>query len=344
MWWRSVIFTGLLFGTFVVIVPHLLWLVSLIVGKIAHFRVSYAPFGWTALSLLLILWGLLAYGRYIGMWQIRVTEVEYASNDVPSAFDGYRIVHISDLHADTYHDNPEALQHIVNRINEQKPDIILFTGDMMTGSMDGLIPHVETLRSLTAKDGVKSVLGNHDFFIYDRKYHSIGERLAAADSLTHLEEQQLGWQVLRNGNIMLHHGKDSIAIAGVDNINGGQGFRTIQKGDLGKAMCGINDAFTVLMTHDPSHWTAEVLPRSNVQITLSGHTHAAQVRLFGWSMAHLSFRECDGRYDHKGRMLYVNAGLGCTAPFRIGCPSEITVITLRHSIAKDTTHQMVMED
>lgn len=329
MWWRSVIFTGLLFGTFIAVVPHLLWLVSFVVGKITHFRVPYAPFGWTALSLLLLFWGVLAYGHFVGMWQVKVTEVEFRSREVPEAFDGYRIVHISDLHADTYHENPEALQRIVDKVNSLRPDIILFTGDMMTGSMDAVLPHRATLSKLTATDGVKSVLGNHDFFIYDRTYHSLAERLAAADSLTRLEEQHLGWHVLRNSNVILHRGQDSIAIAGVDNINGGQGFRTIQKGDLSKAMLGLDGLFTILMTHDPSHWMAEVLGSSHVQITLSGHTHAAQVRLFGWSLAHLSFHECDGRYYKDGRMLYVNSGLGCTAPFRIGCPSEITLITLR---------------
>ena len=94
-------------------------------------------------------------------------------------------------------------------------------------------------------------------------------------------------------------------------------------------MAGLDGMLTILMTHDPSHWQAEVLQKSHAQITLAGHTHAAQVRLFGWSLANLSFNECDGRYDQDGRMLYVNAGIGCTAPFRIGCPSEITVITLK---------------
>lgn len=328
MWWRFVIFTGILFSIVLTIFPHLIWFISFVGGKIWHYKVSYAPFGWTNLALVAILWILLTYGHFIGMWQVTVNEVEYASNNVPSAFDGYKIVHISDLHVDTYDQNPEALKAIVNKVNEQDADIILFTGDMSTHSLHGIEKHAQTLSQLKAKDGVKSVLGNHDFFIYDRSYKSVKERCAAADTLTSMEES-FGWEVLRNRNVIIARNGEHIAIAGVDNINGNQGFKTIQKGDLSKAIKGIDNKFTILMTHDPSHWTAEVLPKSNVDITLSGHTHAAQVRLFGISLAKMAFNECDGRYDRDGRMLYVNAGIGCTAPFRIGCPSEITVITLK---------------
>lgn len=328
MWWRSVIWVAALFGTFAFLIPNVIWIVGWIVGRLLSYRLPYAPFGWTALSLALIVCGSLVYGHYLGRFATEVNQIEYVSKDLPKSFDGYRVVHISDLHVDSFEDTADLLR-IVEKINEQKPDLILFTGDMTTGSIDGIHQHEETLKQLHAKDGVMSVLGNHDFFIYDRQYRSNTERCAAADQLTSYERDVLGWNVLRNASITLHRGNDSIAIAGVDNINGGQGFRTIQKGDLSKAMTGLDGIFTILMTHDPSHWMAEVLPESHVQITLSGHTHAAQVRLFGWSLANLSFNECDGRYDHNGRTLYVNSGIGCTAPFRIGCPAEITVITLR---------------
>lgn len=328
MWWRSVTFTGLLFGTLAWIVPNVLWLVSWLVGKLWTYRVPYAPFGYAALGILFLIWACLLYGFYLGRFCIEVNQVEYASQDVPKAFCGYKIVHISDLHVDSFEDTAD-LQKIIDRINAQHADIILFTGDMITGSMEGIKQHEKALKCLTAKDGIVSVLGNHDFFIYDREYRNDQQRCAAADHLTQYEREVLGWSVLRNDSYMIFKEGDSIAIAGVDNINGGQGFRTIQKGDLRKAMTGLDGIFTILMTHDPSHWRAEVLPQSHAQITLSGHTHAAQVRLFGWSLANLSFNECDGPYDLDGRMLYVNAGIGCTAPFRIGCPSEITVITLK---------------
>lgn len=329
MWWRSVIWTGVLFGTFIFLIPNLLWFLSWATGKLFACRVPYAPFGWTALALVVLVWGCLIYGYFFGRFLIEVNEVEYASHEVPAAFDGYKIVHISDLHVDSFEDTAD-LRRFVDRVNEQHADLILFTGDMTTGSMEGILPHESALQALMARDGVMSVLGNHDFFIYDPEFHSDEERCAAADRLAQYEHDKLGWTVLRNDSRILFRGDDSIAIAGVDNINGGQGFHTIQKGDLTKAMRGTEGLFTIVMTHDPSHWTAEVLPTTHAQITLSGHTHAAQVRLFGHSLARLfSFKEHDGRYDRDGRMLYVNAGTGCTAPFRIGCPSEITVIVMK---------------
>lgn len=328
MWWRSVIWTGILFGTFAWIIPNVLWLLSWIVGKLFACRVPYAPFGWTAAGIVLLIWCCLLYGHFIGRFSIDVNQVEYVHPDIPKSFNGYRIVHISDLHVDSFEDTAD-LQKVIDKVNAQDADIILFTGDMTTGSIDGIKQHEKALKGLRAKEGVLSVLGNHDFFIYDRKYRNDKERCAAADQLTNYEREVLGWRVLRNDSHLICKDNDSIAIAGVDNINGGQGFRTIQKGDLCKAMEGLDGVFTILMTHDPSHWQSEVLPKSHAQITLSGHTHAAQVRLLGWSLANLSFNECDGRYNQDGRMLYVNAGIGCTAPFRIGCPSEITVITLK---------------
>ena len=329
MWWRSLIFMGAFFGALLAAVPNVLWLVGALAGKVFSYRLPYAPFGWTAAGLVLLLWGCLAYGHFVGRFRAEVKQVEYSSPEVPPSFDGYRIVQISDLHVDSFQ-RPEALRRVTDLANAQGADIILFTGDVVTGAMEGILPHEAALHSLHAPDGVLSVLGNHDFFIYDRDLHSDAQRSAMADRLASYERDTLGWNVLRNASCIIRRGADSIAVAGVDNINGNQGFRTIQKGDLAAAMRSLDGVFTVLMSHDPGHWRAEVLPKSHAQITLSGHTHAAQVRLLGWSPANLMFDECDGRYDEDGRMLYVNAGTGCTAPVRIGCPSEVTVITLRH--------------
>lgn len=327
--WRSVLFLALFFGLIVYIIPHIIWLITWVASKIFSFKIRYAPFGWTAFLLMLFAWGIFTYGSLVGRFQSVVNNIEYISEDVPEAFDGFRIAHISDLHTDSFNDNPEALQKVIDKVNAQNPDIILFTGDMSTGIMTYPSIHEKALKSLHSKMGVVSILGNHDFFLYCPQYKNDKERCLAADKLTSYEREVLGWQVLRNNHLILHQGVDSLAIAGVDNINGNQGFRTIQKGDLKKAMNGLDDIFTILMTHDPSHWRAEVLPKSHAQITLSGHTHASQIRLFGWSFANFAFRECDGRYNQDGRMLYVNTGIGCTAPFRIGCPSEITIITLK---------------
>lgn len=329
MWWRSTVCIGILFGILFAVLPNFLWLVSWITGKLCHCRVNYAPFGWCSILLVIWLWGALVYGHYYGRFKLTVNEVEFSNPDIPLSFDGFRIVHISDLHVDSFEGHPNALERIVDKVNEQTPDIILFTGDLATGGFYSIQQYETILRKLLAREGVVSVLGNHDFFIYDHTYNSDSQRCEAAERLTNYERMNLGWKVLRNESFLLHRGPDSIAIAGVDNMPGRRGFPTIRKGNLRQALHGLNSVFTILLSHDPGHWTAEVLPCSLVQLTLSGHTHAAQIRLLGWSLARISFPECDGRYDIDSRMLYVNAGIGCTAPFRIGCPSEIAVITLR---------------
>lgn len=299
MWWRSVIFHAVTSGIILTVAVHAPWLLSWIIGKLAGWRIHYAPFGWTALALVLFFWALFAYGHYFGRYRHEVNRITFSHKALPRAFSELRIIHISDLHVDSYLDRPEALDRIVDAVNAEKADIICFTGDLTTGPFREIEPFIPTLRRLKAKEGVVSILGNHDFFIYSPEYHNDRERSAAADRLTRLEEDSLG-----------------------------EGFATIQKGDLARAIEGLEGVFTVMMTHDPSHWRAEVLPRSEAQLTLSGHTHAAQFRILGWSLSNLFFSECDGRYDEGERTLYVNAGIGCTAPFRIDCPSEITVITL----------------
>lgn len=329
MWWRSVIFVGIFFGALTAIAVHLLWAVTAIICRIGHWHISYTPFGLAALGLLLTLWGLLAWGSLVGVWSVRQTKIDYESVSVPESFEGYRIVHISDLHADTYDRNASALENVIQSINDLAPDIIVFTGDMQTGSIHSVFRHAAALKKLQARDGIYSVLGNHDFFMYERP--TLSEMLQGADELAAFESDTLGWTVLRNSHRIIQRGTESLAVAGVDNVNGGQGFHTIQMGDLSAATQGLDGVFTILLSHDPSHWAAEVLPRAAADITLSGHTHGAQIRLFGWSLANLMFKECDGRYDRNGRMLYVNAGLGCTVPFRIACPPEITLITLHSS-------------
>lgn len=333
MFWHSIFGVAVFFSILFALVPNLLWFVAWCIGLLFGYHLPYAPFGWSTVALAVIVWAFFLCGHYIGRFRSKVTQVEYVSTDLPLAFDGYRIVHISDLHVDSF-DKPGHLEKLFKQIDDQNPDIILFTGDITTSTLERVREYEPALRSLHAKDGVVSVLGNHDFFIYDHRFHTDEDRSEEADRLTQYERHTLGWKVLRNESFILYRGADSIAVAGVDNINGNQGFHTIQKGDLRRAINGLDGIFTILLTHDPSHWKAEVLPDSHVQITLSGHTHAAQVRLLGWSLAHLMFNECDGRYDHDGRMLYVNAGLGGVVPLRIGCPSEITVITLRRATSQ----------
>lgn len=319
-------------GLTLALIPNVLWVIFWCIGKIAHFYTPYTPFGWSSLALLLIFWALMAYGYYIGRWRMETTTVEYSHKDIPAEFDGFRIVHISDMHLSTFDRHPDRLQKVVERINSLKPDLVCFTGDMVTVGVTEAEPYTEILRGISATYGVASVLGNHDFLIYSIGAEDSIARSAELQKLENYIRQTLGWRLLRNENMTIaREGGAKITILGVDNIQGaGQGFRTINKGDLLEAM-GDTDGFRVLLSHDPSHWAAQVLHRTDIQLTLSGHTHAAQIRIFGWNPSSLMFDHTDGRYDRDGQTLYVNIGLGCTAPFRLGAPQEITLIRLSNT-------------
>jgi predicted MPP superfamily phosphohydrolase len=316
-------------GIFLVLIPHLLWLLLFVAGRLFKLNISYSPFGWSALALMLICWIIIAYGYYIGRWRVDVNRVEYINRDIPRVFDGYRVVHISDLHLNTYNDKPEVLSKIVDKINSLNPDLVCFTGDLVNTSYKEALPYIETLKRLQSRDGVVSVLGNHDFMIYSFAGSPQQDRERAVDSLVSLQRDMLGWNLLRNSNIRIERGDDYITVLGVDNINiQGKGFRTINEGDLSRANDGC-DGFKILLSHDPSHWGAEVVVKTDIQLTLSGHTHASQFRLFGLNPAMLMFDQTDGRYDKDNQTLYVNIGLGCTVPFRIGANSEITLLEFK---------------
>lgn len=313
----------------VVIVPHIVWAVVWAASKAFGFSAGYAPYGWTAIGLVALVWAVLAYGFFVGRWKVRTTEWTYENAAVPASFDGMRIVHISDLHLSTFADNPRQLDRFVEMINATQPDLICFTGDIVSLQLEEMIPYISSLRQLKARYGVCSVLGNHDFFLYSRQYATDEDKEAAVGRLSEIQRSELGWHLLRNESYVLTRGADTLTIIGVDNTNcGNQGFRTVYRGDLAKATQGTK-GLRILLTHDPTHWTAEVVPTTDIQLTLSGHTHAAQIRLLGWTPASWVFQETNGRYDNDNQTLYVNIGLGCTAPVRLGANPEITVITLK---------------
>lgn len=320
---------ALFFAIILAIVPHLIWLLVMIVGRLCGFHVGYAPFGWVALALVLCCWLLMAYGYFIGRWRLDVTEMEFAHRDVPASFEGYRIVHISDLHLSTFDDNKHKLSKIVDEINKLHPDLVCFTGDLVTLNVGEALPYADDLRRIRATDGVVSVLGNHDLFIYSHEKQTKDSRDEEIEALTRFERKTLGWRLLRNEHFVVKRGDEVMTVIGVDNVHGaGQGFNTVNCGDLSQAMSGV-EGFSVLLSHDPSHWMAEVVGKTNIPLTLSGHTHAAQLRIMGWNPASLMFQQSDGRYDVGDQTIYVNIGLGCTAPIRLGAQPEITLITLK---------------
>ena len=310
------------------LIPHILWLIQWIIGFLTENRLPYKYFGLSAIALVIIFWGAMAYGYFIGRWKVESVHIEYVHKDIPEAFDGFKIVHISDLHLSTFDDDRERFMTFIDEINRHSPDIICFTGDMVTIGRSEAEPYTDMLKQLKSKHGVLSVLGNHDFMIYgfDKKR----DPEVAVRELVTYQEEVLGWNLLRNeSTVITAEDGSTITFIGVDNANfSNQGFKTISRSDLTKAMEGT-EGFRILLSHDPSHWSAEVIPDTDIPLTLSGHTHNAQVRIFGWSPASVSFKETAGRYDRDGQTLYINIGLGCTAPFRIGADPEVTVITLK---------------
>ena len=318
------------------LLPHIIYILAKLVGLAIHLRISYRPFGYAALVLVAV-WILTAiYGNVYGRFRHEVKQVNLTFSNLPASFDGLRIVHISDLHLDGWVGHEEELQERIDEINVLQPDIICFTGDLVSLSPKELKPFIPILRQLHTNSSllqgdkmgtVYAVLGNHDYFPYAR----IGnrERNAAVTELVRMEREELGWKVLLNESDIIRRGNDSIAILGCENQSVGA-HPVIQRGDLRKALKSISDErFSLLLTHDPSQWRKEVVPETDIPLTLSGHTHAMQLRILGLTPSKWIYPECDGLYTEGNQHLYVNIGLGGTLPWRIGATPEITLITLK---------------
>ena len=277
----------------------------------------------------------LLYGAFIERNQTQINNIEIVSENVPATFDGYKIVHISDIHLLSFIGREKTLAKIVEKINAQQPDAILFTGDLVTQNSSEYAGTKDILAHLHAPDGVYSILGNHDYSFYNQ-WPGEEQRKKDADAI--IEGQRaIGWNLLLNENRdiirSLNGQTDTISIIGVENTSSKHKFRSY--GNLGKAMQGADGTFKILMTHDPSHWRNEVLPKTNIDLTLSGHTHAMQSTFFGWSIISLVYKEYKGLYSEGKQHLYVNIGLGETMfPFRVGAKPEITVITLKNGNAE----------
>lgn len=271
----------------------------------------------------------MAYGAWIGRERPQLKEVELRLENLPESFDGYRLVQISDIHARSYANRQKSLQRIVGIINNQNPDLIAFTGDIITLDASELESINEILKELKAKDGIVAVVGNHDYGIYSDPSHKRPSGEILSDVIK--EEKTMGWNVLMDENIKISRNQDSIAVVGVQNTSPSSHFPS--KGNLNKASEGTEGMFRILLTHDPMHWEAEILGK-DYPLTLSGHTHAMQFSLLGWCPSRYIFKQYRGLYSEGQQHLYVNIGLGETIlPFRIGTPPEITLITLRSKSA-----------
>ena len=286
-----------------------------------------------AIACTLSIWGLVLYGPLVGYQQLEVHRYDYVSADLPQAFDGYRIVQFSDAHVGTMTGSRQWLmQRAVDSINALQPDLIVFTGDLQNLHPDELSLHMAVLRQLHAKDGVYSILGNHDY----PTYLDCDEATKASLVQQTIQlERKLGWRLLLNEHSIVRRDSDSIIIAGMENW--GSVKRMPRKGDVQKTLAGISQKLTansqkpfiLMLQHDPSAWDEKILPECQAQLTLSGHTHGGQFEFLGWSPASLSYKEWGGWTYKDGRAMFVSTGLGALIPFRLGMPGEIVQITLK---------------
>lgn len=321
-----------LFGYMTFIVPKLVFVV---VDAVATLPVLWHGRRWRWLSLT---GGVIAIVAFLAMWwgalvnrfRIDVREVDFEFPHLPAAFDGFRIVQISDLHVGTYGDDDRFMRKLVGVINGLHPDAVMFTGDIVNRHSSELAPFVDALSGIEAPYGVFSILGNHDYGDY-ADWPSEADKAADVAALCAMQES-MGWKLLLNQTEFIHSGRDSIAVIGVENI-GDPPFRIY--GSLPKAYPGVGDSVSkILLSHNPAHWTDSISDHDdvNIALTLSGHTHAMQIEVAGLSPASMRYATWGGMYgDETGRhALYVNIGAGTVGmPMRLGATPEITLITLK---------------
>lgn len=275
------------------------------------------------------LFGTLVYG-FGNKYRYQVKRIKLSFSNLPPAFKGLKIVHISDIHSGSFTDK-DAVMKGISKIMNEKPDLILFTGDLVNNTTDEMDDYMEVFNKLKAPLGVYSTLGNHDYGDY-QEWESPEHKKA---NLVKMKEVQaaLGWRLLMNEHVTLQRGNDKIALIGIENWSAKARFP--KYGDLKKAYTGAeNYPFKILMSHDPSHWKEEVCESyRDIDLMLAGHTHGMQfgVEIPGikWSPVQYVYKEWAGLYRNASQKLYVNRGFGFIGyPGRVGILPEISVLEL----------------
>lgn len=286
-----------------------------------------------AIGLAAIPFASLLYGMFRGKYNFKVLSYKLEYDDLPEAFEGFKIAQISDIHSGSF-DNPKKVQYGVDLVNAQDADVVFFTGDLVNNRAEEILPWIQTFRKINAKHGVYSILGNHDYGDYS-PWESPEAKKKNMEDLKKAQKK-MGWDLLLNESRFIEKEGQRIAILGVENWGSG-GFK--KAGDLNKALSNVAaEDFKILMSHDPSHWEAEVIPHPfNIHLTLSGHTHGMQFGIeipgwIKWSPIKWRYKQWAGIYEKLNQRLNVNRGFGYLAyPGRVGIWPEVTVITLNRA-------------
>lgn len=267
------------------------------------------------------------YGIIKNAYDYRFHRVKIPIAGLPDVFDGFKMVQLSDIHSGSL-TRSEPIEKVVERINKENADLVFFTGDLVNSDPEEINPFIPIFSNLKGKEGVIAVYGNHDY----------GSRITGDRKNTNLDRiadkhRQMGWQTLRNEHRMIERNGQKLAIIGVENWSAKEYFP--KTGDLSKAAAGTeNAAARVLLSHDPTHWDAQInTDFQNIDLTLSGHTHGAQLGIeipgLRWSPSQYVYKQWAGLYQQGKQYLYVNRGFGFIGfPGRVGILPEVTVIEL----------------
>ncbi len=277
----------------------------------------------------IVVFGIILFGITSGRFRFKVSRISLAFKNLPDDFNGLKVIQISDLHSGSLSRNIKRFDKVVSIINNEKPDLIFFTGDIVNefaGELDGWESFFGRLNAVYGKF---SVLGNHDYGDY-YPWKSRDNKEANIRKIIDFETR-MGFRVLMNESAPVKINGHEISILGVENW----GLRMFKRyGRLDKALESTdNHTFKILLSHDPSHWDAEIAGKTNIDLTLSGHTHGFQFgiksKCIRWSPVKRLYPRWEGLHKAGEQYLYVNTGLGYIGfPGRIGIPPEVTVITL----------------
>lgn len=314
----------------------IMWMMSKIAPSAgAHFvdggdKIGRSTFlSWLGLGAGTALFGSLLYG-FSNKYNYQLKKVQLNYSNLPNDFKGFKIIHISDIHSGSFQDK-QAVQKGIDIINQQEPDLILFTGDLVNDRHDEMIEYIDVFKQLQAKHGVFSVLGNHDY----GDYVMWPSKEAKAENLEKLKaiHGKMGWRLLMNEHVAIEKNGIAFALLGIENW-GAKG-RFPKYGVMSAAYAGTEKyPFKILLSHDPSHWDAQVRKEySDIDLMLSGHTHGMQFGLenpyFKWSPVQWMYKQWAGLYEEGNQKLYVNRGFGFIGyPGRVGILPEITLIEL----------------